>query len=273
MNISSQTDKLHNTANSGRNEDENKNSFLQKKRESPNVINKEIDDNNLREKKIKENEKSKNNDNDLLDKNKDENIKNNNSNNDKKQNSSDTEIIELNSNTENKNEEKKNQDTHKINFVNNQENENKENEAKKENINIEKSNHKMNNEKNINELMNNSNNNKEEDNLDNNSMSKQLSISIKSIEKLSKNDKVKNLFTSNGLNYEKNIIFKDNIGYEFDIIVCGIRIQMGPFISDRKARSVIRFINQSKHIISAISIVAKKEWFKNLSQMLEELLE
>jgi len=270
MNISSQTDKLHNSTNSN-------DSFLQKKRESPNDDNKEIEDNNMRGKKIKESEKAKNNENDLLDKIKDESKKNNNSNNDKKQNSSDTEIIELNSNTENKNEEKKVQDSNKINPTNNQENENKENEPKKENINVEKNNNIMTNEKNINELMNNNNNNnninKEEDNLDNNSVSKQLSISIKSIEKLSKNDKVKNLFTSNGLNYEKNIIFKANIGYEFDITVCGIRIQMGPFISDRKARSVIRFINQSKHIISAISIGAKREWFKNLSQMLEELLE
>ena len=61
----------------------------------------------------------------------------------------------------------------------------------------------MANEKNVNELINNNNINKEEDSMDNNSVSKQLSISIKSIEKLNKNNKVKNLFTANGLNSEK----------------------------------------------------------------------
>ena len=47
-------------------------------------------------------------------------------------------------------------------------------------------------------------------------MSNQLSISIKSNEKTHKNEK-KNLYVAGGLPYDKNIIFKDNIGYEFDI--------------------------------------------------------
>ena len=81
------------------------------------------------------------------------------------------------------------------------------------------------------------------------------------------------MYTSNGLINDKNIIFRDSLGYEFDIQVCGLRIQMGPFISDRKARSVIKFINNSKYIINSITYVAKKEWFKNLSQMIEELTE
>ena len=63
------------------------------------------------------------------------------------------------------------------------------------------------------------------------------------------------------------------MGYEFDIQVCGLRIKMGPFRSDRKARSVIKFINNSRHIIHSIPFVSKREWFRNLSLMVEELIE
>ena len=182
----------------------------------------------------------------------------------KKQNLSDTEIIELNSNTENKNEEKKNKDNN--NVINTQKNENNSNEAKKENNILEKIKF---DESNMNELINNN----KEDNFDLNSISKKLSISLKSKERINKNENIKNLYTSNGLLKDKNIIFKDNLGYEFDIEVCGLRIRMGPFLSDRKARSVIKFINHSKYIINSISFAAKKEWFKNLSQMLEDLIE
>ena len=46
---------------------------------------------------------------------------------------------------------------------------------------------------------------------------------------------------------------------------------MGPFISDRKARNVIKYINNCKHIIHSIPFVSKREWFKNSSLMVEEL--
>ena len=117
------------------------------------------------------------------------------------------------------------------------------------------------------------NNNSDDFNFESNSMSNQLSISIKSNEKAHKNEKIKNLYAAGGLPYDKNIIFKDNLGYEFDIQVCGLNIKMGPFISDRKARSVIKYINNCKHIIHSIPFVSKREWFRNLSLMVEELIE
>ena len=238
-------------------------SFLQKKRKNSNP-----DDNNLEilntTKKVV-NEKPK--ENKIIDSDKKEGdiYKKLVNGNDKKQNLSDTEIIDLNSNTENKNELKKTQNNNIIKT----EKENIEKEVKIENINNDKN--KL-EENNINDLLN-INNNNNEDNFDNNSLSNQLSISLKSKEKVNKAEKVKNLYTSNGLLNDKNIIFRDNLGYEFDIQICGLRIQMGPFLSDRKARSVIKFINHSKYIINSISYVSKKEWFKNLSQMIEELTE
>ena len=89
--------------------------------------------------------------------------------------------------------------------------------------------------------------------------SNQLSISIKSNEKAHKNEKIKNLYAADGLPYDENIIFKDNLEYEFDIKVCGLNIKVGPFISDRRARSVIKDINNSKHIIHSIPFVSKRE--------------
>ena len=183
-----------------------------------------------------------------------------------KKNVSDTEVIDLNSNTDNK-KEKKNEE---IKNINQRENENKENTNK--NIKIQ-NNEKVDilNENNI--KTNIINNNSEDFNFENDSLSGQLSISLKSNEKNHKNEKVKNLYAAGGLPHDKNIIFKDNMGYEFDIQVCGLRVQMGPFISDRKARSVIKFINNSKHIIHSIPFVSKREWFRNLSLMVEELIE
>ena len=180
----------------------------------------------------------------------------------KKQNNSDTEVIDLNSNNEIK-KDKKNEGNNNINLI--------ENKIQNKIIN------EQNNE--IKEILNENNNIKslnndiDDLNFDNNSAMKQLSISIISNEKNNHNEKVKNLYAAGGLPHDKCIIFRDNIGYEFDIQVCGLRIQMGPFISDRKARSVIKFINNSRHIIYSIPFVSKREWFRNLSLMVEELIE
>jgi len=266
MNISTKISNFGNDLNNLKNDP--KNTLLQKKRKMSNnekdmeLSNKaHLPDKNIENKKMDDKMKE----NMIIDTNGKDKDMGKEKNNNKKQNLSDTEIIELNSNTENKNNGKKTEDN---NNINKQENENKENEIKKDNINMEKNKLEENNNNN-NELINNIN---KEDNLDNNSLSN-LSISLKSKEKMNKNEKLKNLYTYNGLLNDKNIIFRDNLGYEFDIQVCGLRIQMGPFLSDRKARSVIKFINHSKYIINSISYVAKKEWFKNLSQMIEELTE
>ena len=92
------------------------------------------------------------------------------------------------------------------------------------------------------------NNNSDDFNFESNSLTNQLSISIKSNEKQNKNEKVKNLYAAGGLPYDKNIIFKDNMGYEFDIQVCGLRIQMGFVIFDRKVRTVLKFKNNTRNI-------------------------
>jgi len=206
------------------------------------------------------------------------------------QNISETEIIDLNSSQDNKNNQKKSKDNinniinDKKEILNIIQNEKKEDIKTENNIYNSKeiNNSKQKNEENINnkiydEIYKNSNlidNNDSNKNNEDNSISKKSSKSTNSKEKVKNVSKEKTPQGFEELNIEKDkdIKFIDNLGYGFDIFICGLRVQMGPFISQRKAKCVMRYIKLNKPIITSMSKEIRKDWLKNLSIMIEDLI-
>ena len=63
-------------------------------------------------------------------------------------------------------------------------------------------------------------------------------------------------------------------GWDIDLTVCGLRIQFGPFPTEKKARVVVKYIYNNKEFLNNLNgSEPKKEWLNNLSSLLEDLLE
>ena len=85
---------------------------------------------------------------------------------------------------------------------------------------------------------------------------------------------VKNVETSNNNNNNKEIFFKDQKGWSIKIKQNGLSIEMGPFISEKKAKLTISYIKENQEFLNLIDSVKKiKEWLINLSNFIEQLLE
>ena len=68
------------------------------------------------------------------------------------------------------------------------------------------------------------------------------------------------------------LIFVDKQGWEFKIKICNFIVEMGPFISRKKARSTIAFIKKNEPLLRKMSISERKRWIKSLSSLIETLL-
>ena len=100
--------------------------------------------------------------------------------------------------------------------------------------------------------------------------------SNENINKIQPLDKAKysvSLGSNIDLEQEKEIEFVKDSGYQINVEICGLRVRMGPFISERKAKSVIKYLKINQNVITSMSIEIRKEWLKNLSMMIEELLD
>jgi hypothetical protein len=89
-----------------------------------------------------------------------------------------------------------------------------------------------------------------------------------------KNDSIseKNLKKENNSNRE--IFFKDQKGWSIKIKQNGLIIEMGPFISEKKAKLTISYIKKNQDFLNLIeSVNQRKEWLINLSNFIEQLLE
>ena len=90
--------------------------------------------------------------------------------------------------------------------------------------------------------------------------------------------KIKNdSFTEKNLkneNSNKEIFFKDQKGWSIKIKQNGLIIEMGPFISEKKAKLTISYIKKNQDFLNLIeSVNQRKEWLVNLSNFIEQLLE
>ena len=90
--------------------------------------------------------------------------------------------------------------------------------------------------------------------------------------------KIKNdSFTGKNLkneNSNKEIFFKDQKGWSIKIKQNGLIIEMGPFISEKKAKLTISYIKKNQEFLNLIeSVNQRKEWLINLSNFIEQLLE
>ena len=90
--------------------------------------------------------------------------------------------------------------------------------------------------------------------------------------------KIKNdSFTEKNLkneNSNKEIFFKDQKGWSIKIKQNGLIIEMGPFISEKKAKLTISYIKKNQEFLNLIeSVNQRKEWLINLSNFIEQLLE
>lgn len=263
------------------------NSYLQQKRKNSNSSSNDVNEEKVELEKEFEFEKGKIEYQESI-KNKIENENNHNSSN---QNISETEIIDLNSSQDNKNDQKKVKDNNNTMINNNADISNnihhkiekmtqtdKEKDVKNENSiysSKDANNSKQKNEENNNNLINEDlkNNNLNDNKNYKNSTSKKSSKSTNSKEKIKDIGKEKAQQGLEDLKIEKNkdIKFIDNIGYVFDIFICGLRVQMGPFISQKKAECVMRYIKLNESILTSMSKEIRKDWLKNLSIMIEDL--
>ena len=79
---------------------------------------------------------------------------------------------------------------------------------------------------------------------------------------------------NNNSNNNKEIFFKDQKGWSIKIKQNGLSIEMGPFISEKKAKLTISYIKENQEFLNLIDSVKKrKEWLINLSNFIEQLLE
>ena len=105
-------------------------------------------------------------------------------------------------------------------------------------------------------------------------------ISSQNLELEEDNKKIKNdsFFGKNvkneNNNNNKEIFFTDQKGWSIKIKQNGLSIEMGPFISEKKAKLTINYIKENQEFINLIDSVKKrKEWLINLSNFIEQLLE
>ena len=83
----------------------------------------------------------------------------------------------------------------------------------------------------------------------------------------------KNVKNENHYN-NKEIFFTDQKGWSIKIKQNGLSIEMGPFISEKKAKLTISYIKRNQEFLNLIDSVKKrKEWLINLSNFIEQLLE
>ena len=85
--------------------------------------------------------------------------------------------------------------------------------------------------------------------------------------------KIKNdSFTEKNLkneNSNKEIFFKDQKGWSIKIKQNGLIIEMGPFISEKKAKLTISYIKKNQEFLNLIeSVNQRKEWLINLSNFI-----
>ena len=66
--------------------------------------------------------------------------------------------------------------------------------------------------------------------------------------------------------------FMDEQGWQFKLQICELSIEMGPFISQKKARTVIRFLKKCEPIMKKMPIKERMKWLKNLSDLIEQLI-
>ena len=105
-------------------------------------------------------------------------------------------------------------------------------------------------------------------------------ISSQNLELEEDNKKIKNdsFFGKNVKNENhynnKEIFFTDQKGWSIKIKQNGLSIEMGPFISEKKAKLTISYIKRNQEFLNLIDSVKKrKEWLINLSNFIEQLLE
>jgi hypothetical protein len=66
--------------------------------------------------------------------------------------------------------------------------------------------------------------------------------------------------------------FMDEQGWQFKLQICELSIEMGPFISQKKARTVIRFLKKCEPLMKKMPIKERMKWLKNLSDLIEQLI-
>ena len=89
-----------------------------------------------------------------------------------------------------------------------------------------------------------------------------------------KNDSFPEKNLKNENNSNKEIFFKDQKGWSIKIKQNGLIIEMGPFISEKKAKLTISYIKKNQEFLNLIeSVNQRKEWLINLSNFIEQLLE
>ena len=208
----------------------------------------------------------------------------------------DTEIIDLNSNSNQENKKSVNSKNN-INHSNNNEEKSKIKTIQVNLINT-KNNDNIKTSDNINEAINKDINKKimSTENIKTNESNPQkeniggnitpiIKKEIKNIN--SNNDQDINIIQTNdlgkysvslgGLNsdmeQEKEIEFVKDKGYLIRMQICGLRVRMGHFVSERKAISVIKYLKINQNIIASMPLEIRKEWLKNLVMMIEELLD
>ena len=75
---------------------------------------------------------------------------------------------------------------------------------------------------------------------------------------------------NNNSNNNKEIFFKDQKGWSIKIKQNGLSIEMGPFISEKKAKLTISYIKENQEFLNLIDSVKKrKEWLINLSNFID----
>ncbi len=89
-----------------------------------------------------------------------------------------------------------------------------------------------------------------------------------------KNDSISKKNLKNENNSNREIFFKDQKGWSIKIKQNGLIIEMGPFISEKKAKLTISYIKKNQDFLNLIeSVNQRKEWLVNLSNFIEQLLE
>ena len=68
------------------------------------------------------------------------------------------------------------------------------------------------------------------------------------------------------------LIFVNKQGWEFKMKICNFLVEMGPFISQKKAKSTINFIKKNEPLLRKMSLSERKRWIKSLSSLIETLL-
>lgn len=69
-----------------------------------------------------------------------------------------------------------------------------------------------------------------------------------------------------------DFVFMDNEGWVFRVILCGLSIKMGPFISKKKALNTLNFLIKNKNILEGMEKEKRKKWVNDYSSLIENLL-